>query len=171
MVYAGFRRSLPQISIFHNPMSPPSVKVLGILRSTLTSSYPPSNPKAPPLQFDLDVVEGTPPTPDQFKTILSYLDKSRHSSSSVDNSTPPLSVFLSAHPSTPQVHPTTPTTLSRLVAQNPNALRWPIVVDWIAGRASVGDLDGVTAILEGIRRKRDGEEPADGVEQPKGWFS
>jgi hypothetical protein len=50
------------------------------------------------------------------------------------------------------------------------AFKWPVVVDWDGGRASVGDVDGVKAILEAIRQKRDGEVKEDVDAQPKGWF-
>lgn len=58
-----------------------------------------------------------------------------------------------------------------LVEQNPNVFKWPVVVDWIGGRASVGDVEGVKGILEAIRQRRDGEVKQDEVDQPKGWFS
>ncbi|KAH7922477.1 hypothetical protein BV22DRAFT_654098 [Leucogyrophana mollusca] len=192
MVFSSFNRKLPQISIFHNPASPPSTKALALLRSALTHPYPPSAPAAPPLEFDLEVVEGTPPTPDQFRTILGYLrsppaSNSHPSSSSSSHSSPPssqpssshppptLAAFLSAHPSAPlpAEAPRTPQTLTALAAQNPAALRWPVVVDWIGGRASVGDVEGVRGILEAVRRARDGEGggEGEGVDKARGWFS
>lgn len=58
-----------------------------------------------------------------------------------------------------------------LVNKNPNVLKWPIVVDWIGGRASVGDVEGVKDILEAIRQERDGESNEPEEYQPKGWFS
>lgn len=39
--------------------------------------------------------------------------------------------------------------------KNPSLLKWPIVVDWTGGRASVGNVDGVYDILEAIRKDRD----------------
>jgi hypothetical protein len=44
-----------------------------------------------------------------------------------------------------------------LAKKNPKAFKWPVVVDWAAGKAGVGDLESVTAILEGLRKKRDGK--------------
>ena len=41
--------------------------------------------------------------------------------------------------------------------KNPNALEWPILVGWNAERATVGDLEGAKALLEELRKKRDGE--------------
>jgi hypothetical protein len=55
--------------------------------------------------------------------------------------------------------------------ENPNMLKWPVVVDWIGGRASIGDVDGVKGILEAIRKERDGESKGEEEYQPKGWFS
>jgi len=60
--------------------------------------------------------------------------------------------------------------VAELGAKNPNALKWPVVVDWNGGRASVGDVDGVGKMLEALRQRRDGEVGED-VVQPKGWFS
>jgi hypothetical protein len=50
-------------------------------------------------------------------------------------------------------------------------LKWPIVVDWTGGKASIGDVEGVKGILEAIRKERDGESRGEGVDQPQGWFS
>ena len=47
-------------------------------------------------------------------------------------------------------------TMEELAKTNPSALKWPIVVDWLNGRASVGDVEGVRQILEAIRKERDG---------------
>jgi len=58
-----------------------------------------------------------------------------------------------------------------LAKENPNALKWPIVVDWEDGKVAVGDVDGVKGILEHLRKKRDGEIEEDKVDQPKGWFT
>ncbi|KAJ7259659.1 hypothetical protein C8J57DRAFT_1338876 [Mycena rebaudengoi] len=153
-MFSGFTRSLPEISIFHHPASPPSVKALGLLRSALSASYPPRTAGAPPLTFNLEIVEG-PPTPDQLTTILSYLP-SKHPSSSSES--PALDVFLSAHPAGATAGDVKSAAgVARLGQSNPNALKWPVVVDWHAGRAAVGDLEGVKGILEMIRKKRDGE--------------
>lgn len=53
--------------------------------------------------------------------------------------------------------PTSEEGVAALAERNPNALKWPIVVDWNAGRAAVGDVEGVKALLEELRKKRDGE--------------
>jgi hypothetical protein len=61
--------------------------------------------------------------------------------------------------------------IAELANKNLNALKWPIVVDWTGGRASIGEVDGVKGILEAIRQERDGESKGAGEHQPKGWFS
>lgn len=82
-------------------------------------------------------------------------------------------VFLSAHPSAPSGNeaPSTVKAIAELAQNNPTALKWPIVVDWADGKASVGDIEGVKGILETLRKRRDGELPEEQVDQPKGWFS
>jgi hypothetical protein len=58
-----------------------------------------------------------------------------------------------------------------LANTNPNAVKWPIVVDWTGGRASIGEVEGVKDILEAIRQERDGESKGAEEHKPKGWFS
>lgn len=92
----------------------------------------------------------SPPTSDQLRVILSYLPSPAAN---------PSLVFLSAHPSTPSTaeQPTTVKGIAELAEKNPNAIKWPIVVDWQDGKASVGNVDGVKGMLEHLRKKRDGE--------------
>lgn len=47
--------------------------------------------------------------------------------------------------------------IAELARKNANSVKWPVVVDWDAGRASVGSVEGVREILEGIRKVRDGD--------------
>ncbi|KAI0668955.1 thioredoxin-like protein [Trametes maxima] len=145
-MFKAFLRTIPQVSIFHNPASPTSLKALKLLQSAVASPYPSSKLSAPPLQFDLEVIENKPPTPDQLRTILSYLPSKP---SSPD-------VLLSAH-LTVDARPTNAEEVSQLASQNLHALKWPIVVDWNNGNTAVGDIDGVKNILEELRKKRDGE--------------
>ncbi|KAL0573324.1 hypothetical protein V5O48_008622 [Marasmius crinis-equi] len=162
-MFSAFRRVVPEISIFHNPSSPPSSKALSLLRAATSGPYPPTNAKNPPLDFKLEVVEA-PPTTDQLRTILSF--------SSQDSTA--TSLFLSAHPSSPFASSTGTPSLNKVTevgAKNPNALKWPIVVDWTAGRACVGDVECVKGMLENLRKKRDGEAGEDEPDKPKGWFS
>ncbi|RDB18347.1 hypothetical protein Hypma_000592 [Hypsizygus marmoreus] len=158
-MFNSFKRSLPEISIFHLPTSAPSTKALALLRSSLSGPYPPTNPKKPPLEFTLSVVEDVP-TPDQLTTILSYLPSKTAS---------PASAFISAH--WPDERPDNVKGIATLAKEHPGALRWPIVVDWADGQAAVGDVEGVKGILETLRKKRDGEAKEEEVYKPKGWFS
>jgi len=159
-MFNSFRRLLPEISIFHNSSSPQSVNALSVLRSALSSPYPPGNLNGQPLQFNLSVVEA-PPNPDQLKTILSYLPSP---------ATNPSMVLLSVHPSVSATEqPTTLKEIAELAEKNPKALKWPIVVNWNDGKASIG-VDGVKDILETLRQRRDGEMKDEDVES-KGWFS
>ncbi|TFK47164.1 hypothetical protein OE88DRAFT_1738852 [Heliocybe sulcata] len=165
-MFSAFTRSIPQISIFHHPSSPPSVKALNLLRAAITGPYPPSKPDAPPLEFNLDIVESAPPTADQLRSILTYLP-------SASASPAPLSTFLSSHPSAPSgvEEPKTVDAVTKLASSNPSALKWPIVVDWYSGKASIGDVEGVKGILEELRMKRDGDVKEGEESKSKGWFS
>ncbi|KAI0706721.1 hypothetical protein C8T65DRAFT_577124 [Cerioporus squamosus] len=150
------RCGLKQISSSHNPSSPASKNALNLLRSAVSGPYPPSKPSAPPLNFNLEVIENTPPTADQLRTILSYLPSKSATGPSAPFQTPSPDVLLSAHP-TVDTRPTSADGVVKLASQNPNALKWPIVVDWHNGKAAVGDLEGVKGLLEELRKKRDGE--------------
>jgi hypothetical protein len=151
----------------HHPSSPPSVKALAMLRASLSAPYPSSKSDAPPLDFNLEVIESKPPTADQLRAILSFVTPK-----DVSAATPSYATFLSSHPSAPRVEeqPQSATGVAELGTQNPNALKWPVVVDWNGGRASVGDVDGVAKMLEALRQRRDGEVKNEDVVQPKGWF-
>ncbi|KAK7460617.1 hypothetical protein VKT23_009337 [Stygiomarasmius scandens] len=166
-MFSAFTKTVPEISIFHHPSSPPSNKALALLRSAISGPYPPGKSSAPPLDYKLEVVEA-PPTADQLRTILSYVAPSKGSSFPSASS-----VFLSAHPSAPTGpdQPHDVSAIRELGIKNPNALKWPIVVDWTGGKASIGDVEGVKSLLETLRKKRDGELQDDSVYQPKGWFS
>lgn len=58
-----------------------------------------------------------------------------------------------------------------MATSNPNVFKWPVVVDWTGGRASIGDVEGVKEILEALRKERDGEGKGKDEHQPSGWFS
>ncbi|TDL13442.1 hypothetical protein BD410DRAFT_797620, partial [Rickenella mellea] len=147
-MFKSFLRARPTVSIFHHPSSPQSNRALELLRSSLTAPYPPGEPSARPLEFDLEVVESSPPNPDQMQTIQSYLPKSESLASA----------FVSAHPSAPSAaeQPQSPSELSDLAKKNLNAVKWPIVVDWMGGRASIGDVDGVKRMLDAIKSESGG---------------
>ncbi|KAI0036581.1 thioredoxin-like protein [Vararia minispora EC-137] len=148
-MFSSFLRTLPEITLFHNKVSPPSVRALALLQSAVSSPYPPNGTSRAPLKFNLTVAEN-PPTPDQVRTILSYLRSSD------------VAVLLSAHPSVGDHRPTTPEALVRLVESTPNALKWPVVVDWSSGRATAGSTEGVLEILEYLRKVRDSKAKSDG---------
>ncbi|KAI0338642.1 hypothetical protein BDW22DRAFT_1432436 [Trametopsis cervina] len=143
-MFSAFKLSRPQVSIFHSPSSPPSVAALKLLQSALSGPYPADKPSAQPLKFNLEVIEEQPPTPDQFRTISEYLPSASPET------------FVSSHP-TADSRPTSADAVNKLAAKNPRALKWPIVVDWTAGKAAVGNVEGVKSILEEIRKQRDGE--------------
>lgn len=139
---------LPSISLAtflqsHHPSSVLSRRAVDLLRSALINPYPPGNDQGKgPLEFDLEITESAP-NKDQVKTILSYLPSPSASLSST---------FLSAHPSSINISEgVSSQTLSEIARSNPGALKWPIVVDWNNGRASIGNMDGVKKILDEIR--------------------
>jgi arsenate reductase-like glutaredoxin family protein len=146
----------------HNSSSSQSINALSLLRSALSGPYPPGDPNGQPLQFNLSVVEA-PPTADQLKTIISYLPSP---------ATNPSMALLSVHPSVSATDRTTTLKdIAALAEKNPKALKWPIVVNWNDGKASIGDGEGVKDILETLRKTRDGELKDGVADQPKGWFS
>jgi len=80
--------------------------------------------------------------------------------------------LLSVHPSVfATEQPKTLKEIVELAEKNPKALKWPIVINWNDGKASIGNVEGVKDILETLRKKRDGELKDKDVDQPKGWFS
>ncbi|KAF9523210.1 thioredoxin-like protein [Crepidotus variabilis] len=159
-MFKSFAKRLPQVSIFHRSQSPPSTNALKLLRASLSGPYPAGKSDNQPLQFDLEVVE-SPPTTDQLQTIMSYLPSP---------ATNPAMVLLSAHPSSSE-QPQSLKAIHDLVEKNPNALKWPIVVNWNDGKAAIGNERDVKEILEDIRKQRDGEKKDEAESQPKGWFS
>ncbi|KAM6491140.1 hypothetical protein JOM56_013379 [Amanita muscaria] len=174
MFSSFLRKRIPEISVFHNPSSPPSIKAVQLLRSAVSNPYPPpttpdTTKPNPPLTFDLTVVESFPTT-DQLSTILSYLTPSRTTKSKLASTT-----FISSHPSSPPLteRPENLHDIAELAKTNLSAVKWPIVVDWAEGKACVGDVECVKALLEGLRRRRDGEGGKGGgeVDKPKGWFA
>ncbi|KAI9507312.1 thioredoxin-like protein [Russula earlei] len=166
-MFSAFKRSIPQISIFHNPSLPPSTKALDMLRAALSSPFPPVSASNSPLKFNLEVIESAP-TADQIRTILDYLPRVRD----VDDPHH-VAALISSHPSSPSLpdRPHSPEGLVRLAQKTPLALKWPIVVDWTNGRASAGNSEGVGDVLEYLRKRRDGEAKEEEDYQPKGWFS
>ena len=139
-----------------------------MLRAAASSPYPPGGSSVSPLKFNLEVIENSPPTADQIRTILDYLPPLR------DADDPHHVVALiSSHPSAPSLpdRPHSPEGLVRLAQKTPQAIKWPIVVDWTNGRAVAGDSESVKEILEYMRKKRDGEIKEEEDFKPRGWFS
>ena len=128
-----------------------SDRALQLLRSATSSSYPPGHSKGP-LKFNLEVITGLP-TKDQLRTIESYLPHGG------------LASFVTGG---------SPATTDQVLSQakrDLDSFKWPVVVDWVGGKATVGDVDGVNEILETLRKKRDGEISEPEEHKPKGWFS
>lgn len=128
-----------------------SDQALELLRSATSSAYPPGHSKVP-LKFNLEVITGLP-TKDQLRTIESYLPRGG------------LANFVTGG---------SPATADQVLSQakrDLDSFKWPLVVDWIGGKAAVGDIDVVHEILENIRKKRDGEVSEPEEHKPKGWFS
>ncbi|KAG2006227.1 hypothetical protein CC2G_002562 [Coprinopsis cinerea AmutBmut pab1-1] len=146
-MFSAWRKAVPAVSIFHHASSPPSNKALNILRSAISAPYPPTKTDAPPLEYNLEVIE-SPPTIDQLKTIMSYLPS---------KATSPSMAFLSAHPSSGSAsdRPQTIEGIIELAGKNPQALRWPIVVNWNDGQVAIGTVDGrkkLNSLRDGLRR-------------------
>jgi hypothetical protein len=139
-----------------------------MLKAAASSPYPSGSSSSSPLKFNLEVIENTPPTADQIRTILDYLPPLRD----VDDPHH-VSALISSHPSAPSLpdRPHSAEGLIRLAQKSPQAIKWPILVDWTNGRASAGDSEGVKDILEYMRKKRDGEVKEEEEFKPKGWLS
>jgi len=150
-MFSAFKRTLPQISIFHREGVANSDQALELLRSATSSSYPPGHTKGP-LKFNLEVITGLP-TKDQLRTIESYLPHGG------------LAGFVTGG---------SPATADQVLSQakrDLDSFKWPVVVDWVGGKAAAGDVDGVNEILENLRKRRDGEVGEPEEHKPKGWFS
>ncbi|CAE6474284.1 unnamed protein product [Rhizoctonia solani] len=172
-----FHRSIPNLSIFHNARSPHSERILQLLRSSLSNPYIPravaaarleaeqsgvsTTPKLPkrPLEFNLDI-STSPPTPDQYTTMLDYL-RAQPLSPSL-SSPPTISRFLVKHSeSVGSVGE-----LSALASKNPESVRWPVVVHWDDGLVAIEKEEDVHSILEIIYETANG-----GKGQQQDWLT
>ncbi|CCO35227.1 hypothetical protein BN14_09342 [Rhizoctonia solani AG-1 IB] len=172
-----FHRSIPNLSIFHNARSPHSERILHLLRSSLSNPYLPravaaarleaeqsgasTTQKLPkrPLEFNLDI-STTPPTPDQYTTMLDYLRVQPLSPSL--SSPPTISRFLVKHSeSVGGVEE-----LSALATKKPDSVRWPVVVHWDDGLVAIEKEEDVHNILEVIYQNANG-----GKGQQQDWLS
>ena len=77
-------------------------------------------------------------------------------------------VFLSAHSSAVNIAEqlTTSEEIATLAETNPNAFKWPFVIDLMDGKASIGNTEGVKEILKLIPKKRNGE-----IKEEDAWFT
>ncbi|KAH7325298.1 hypothetical protein B0J17DRAFT_681803 [Rhizoctonia solani] len=172
-----FHRSIPNLSIFHYARSPNSERILQLLRSSLSNPYVPRGVAAAraeaeksgtlttqkiskrPLEFNLDI-STSPPTPDQYTTMLDYLRTQSLSPSLSAPST--ISRFLVKH-SDPVGGVAE---LSELASKRPESLRWPVVVHWDDGLVAVEKEDEVHHILEVIYETANG-----GKGQHQDWLT
>ncbi|KAF8312502.1 hypothetical protein DL93DRAFT_2168376 [Clavulina sp. PMI_390] len=138
-----YHRSLPIISVFHNS-NPESTRCLALLRSALSSPYPPATSKTPAgpgaLQFELSTTENVPPTADQIRTILSYLRL-------------PLSTLVSAHPTSGTSPADSAEALVAAATSNPKVFRYPVIVNWDDGEAAL-ESSGVKKMLDKLAARR-----------------
>ncbi|CAE6406517.1 unnamed protein product [Rhizoctonia solani] len=159
-----FHRSIPNLSIFHYPRSSNSERILQLLRSSLSNPYVPRGVAAAraeaeksgasttqkiskrPLEFNLDI-STSPPTPDQYTTMLDYLRTQSLSPSSL-SAPSTISRFLVKH-SDPVGGVEE---LSQLASKRPESVRWPVVVHWDDGLVAVEKEDEVHHILELLRQ-------------------
>lgn len=149
----------------HNASSPPSMKALSLLRKANTEPYPTAPQR--PLSFELNISE-RPPTSDQLRTMQRYYGR-------------PISTFLSAHPTSDGSQSGSGDEFERIVQnaeKNKMALKYPLVVDWDAGKIAVGDLADVQKILDARQKARDAGNDSNSSNSPggaggekKGWFS
>ncbi|EKG18223.1 hypothetical protein MPH_04613 [Macrophomina phaseolina MS6] len=115
------------VTLFHEPASASSTRVLNLLKqaqanasttTTIDQASSTEQPKAEHSQFELDVQE-QPPTSDQVQTILEYLGADS-AGKVVEGATSNEEAV-------------------RKFKLNANSFVKPLVVDWNAGKAVVGD--------------------------------
>ncbi|EJT97164.1 hypothetical protein DACRYDRAFT_119632 [Dacryopinax primogenitus] len=136
MAFAFFRRR-PNISIFHSPSVPASNEALQLLQKAVSEPYPPGKL---PLDFDLEVIDSQPPTPDQISTIQNYLG-----SNASFGASPSFSADTNS-----------PAAIHKAAIDSLDSVKWPIVVNWDDGQASIGSVQGVKDMLKTLSDKRGG---------------
>ncbi|KZO97489.1 hypothetical protein CALVIDRAFT_597416 [Calocera viscosa TUFC12733] len=146
MAFAFFK-GRPNISIFHSPSVSASSEALQLLRAAVSQPYPPGAKH--PLEFNLEVIDSKLPTRDQISTIQGYL-----------GSNAGLGAFLSS-----SADSNSPAAVHKAATDSLDKVKWPIVVNWDDGDASIGSVQGVKDMLKKLSDKRDGT----GGEK-KGWF-
>ncbi|KAL1965209.1 hypothetical protein VTN77DRAFT_5963 [Rasamsonia byssochlamydoides] len=137
-------KTLDVITLFHKPSLPASTRVLNILRTAnATASETATEDQASDHahhakhqqrgEFQLDVTEA-PPTPDQLRNILDY--------AAATHGVKPSAVIQGARDQEDA--------LRRLKEQGDGCFVRPVVVDWVNGKAVVGDNE--SEILRMVRQ-------------------
>ncbi|KAJ7255103.1 hypothetical protein B0H12DRAFT_1233181 [Mycena haematopus] len=138
------------LSVFHNPNDSTSVRVLLALQAAIME-YPPRplrpTPSMPtkyhgPLKLDVTVHERAP-NADEFRLLLPL------------QSVPSFTAFLTTTAVSKWLTPTNSQALVDLISEKPDALNWPVVVDWEHGDCLIGGAryrDLLTTVFR--RRKR-----------------
>lgn len=136
-----------------------SSQSLALLRSALTSPYPPATSKSKEgpgaLEFELSTIENAPPTADQIRTLLTYLKL-------------PLSSLLSAHPASGTSPADSAESLAQAATSNPKIFRFPVIVNWDDGDAAL-DAGGVKKMLDKLAERRD-KGASSGSGKSSSWF-
>ncbi|KAL1992850.1 hypothetical protein VTN49DRAFT_3606 [Thermomyces lanuginosus] len=124
-------KTLDVITLFHKPSLPSSTRVLNILRmasaaASETTTMDQASDQTNTIdnrrgEFQLDVTEA-PPTPDQMRNILDYL---------AAKGVKPSAVVPGARNAEDAI--------KRVKESDANGIVRPIVVDWVNGKAVVGD--------------------------------
>ncbi|KAL1972572.1 hypothetical protein VTN31DRAFT_6986 [Thermomyces dupontii] len=124
-------KTLDVITLFHKPSLPSSTRVLNLLRmasaaASETTTMDQASDQTNTInnrrgEFQLDVTEA-PPTPDQMRNILDYL---------AAKGVKPSAVVPDAR--------NTEDAIKRVKESDTNGIVRPIVVDWVNGKAVVGD--------------------------------
>ncbi|KAJ6457608.1 hypothetical protein C8R45DRAFT_1032708 [Mycena sanguinolenta] len=129
------------LTVFHNPNNRMSEHVLRALQAA-TIQYPPQRGPGPihryhgPLKLNITVHE-RPPTADEFRLLLPL------------QSVPSFTAFLSSR----AISATSSQALVDVISQQPDALNWPVVVDWEHGDCSIGG-GGYRKLLDNASRRR-----------------
>ncbi|KAK9317761.1 thioredoxin-like protein [Lipomyces starkeyi] len=124
-MFSAFNSARSVVTLFHSPTSSASRRTLQLLKKHMESSKRKF--------FDLDVTEG-PPTKDQLKTMLNYTGE--HKISSI-------------------VPGATSLSEATLILQSGGAdrLLHPIVVDWVNGKAVLGDDEiGLKQLVQNLEK-------------------
>ncbi|KAI0545875.1 DUF1687-domain-containing protein [Xylaria curta] len=138
-----FHKTLDIVTIFHKAASPASVRAVNVLKQASANATAAAtedqasdhthqtNPHRP--DFELNITE-EPPTPDQLKTILEYVGKSKISSvvQGASSENEALKKF----------------------KESPDNFKRPVIVDWNNGRALASDKESeILKMLDQLNSK------------------